>query len=69
MYCNHLLDNNAFYSSSDESGIEDKSQISDFSMTSSKTSVTTPLSPVHEVKESPNHKMSTKSSELVDCKP
>jgi len=54
------------YSSSDESGIEDKSQISDFSMTSSKTSVTTPLSPVHEVKESPNHKMSTKSSELVD---
>ena len=55
-----------FYSSSDESGIEDKSQISDFSMTSSKTSVTTPLSPVHEVKESPNHKMSTKNSELVD---
>jgi len=44
------------YSSSDESGIEDKSLLtgSDFSMTSSKTSVTTPLSPVHEVKESPS---------------
>ena len=42
------------YSSSEESGIEDKSSLTDFSMTSSKTSVTTPLSPVHEVKESPN---------------
>ena len=49
------------YRSSDESGIEDKIQISEFSMTSSMT-----LSPVPEVKESPNHKMSTKSSELVN---
>ena len=48
------LNRKSFGGSSDESGIEDKSM--DYSMTSSsmKSSVTTPLSPVHEAKESPN---------------